>query len=94
MASQPDQVILTSLVHPDREPEVMLTADKTDPPVITWESPATLLVCYTDANIYGFDNKFNSYRSDDGSLYKAELVLLKSSTAEPCTTRKGAKHRE
>lgn len=85
MVSQPYQVVVTSLIHPSREPMVMLTADKTSPLELTWEAPATLLVCYSEAHIYNFRNVFFSAMEDGTNYHEAEVVLRKSATSDACT---------
>ena len=85
MVSQPYQVVLTSLVHGSLKPMVILVADNTPPLELAWEPPATLLVCYSEAHIYGFRNVFESAVQGDTNLYRADVVLRKVGASGPCT---------
>ena len=84
MVSQPYQVVPTSLVHRNLKPTVMLMADKTAPMELAWEPPATLFVCYYDAQIFDFRNTFVSATEGDPRLYQAEVVLRKLGESDRC----------
>lgn len=81
--SQPYQLWITSA---DGESRLMLEADKTNGLKVNWRSPLHLEVCYSEAQIVQFRNRFFSISTSAGlpSGRTLEVTLRKVSEDSDC----------
>ncbi|WP_431287583.1 hypothetical protein [Roseateles chitinivorans] len=76
------------LAGPDGARQLMLEADKTDGLVIVWRSPLLLEICYADAQILLFKNRFFSISRSAGlpAGETVELVLRRVVKPADCSS--------
>jgi hypothetical protein len=82
--SQPYQVLMKSLIPGQPMQSVLLRADKTDGIHIRWSGPSQLVVCYTEAHIYGFQNTFVTFDQTTHAVSEVEIILSKQPSASGC----------
>ena len=63
---------------------LMVEADKTDGLKLTWISVSTLEVCYADAQIFRFLNKFDFANEQSPEIISVEIVLRRMKTLDMC----------
>ena len=81
--SQPYQVFLRSLRPGVKKELVVFEADKTDGLHIRWRG-AQLVICYSDAQILWFRNRFDTFGQDSLNVSEIEVILNKVTKLEDC----------
>jgi hypothetical protein len=85
MVSQPYQVALFYLKDAAVEPHMVLLADRTNGLMLKWVGPRLLRICYDDAEILDFNNRFVPFDSSTQMVYPdIEVVLSKTKDRRVC----------
>lgn len=82
MVSQPYQVWIES--KKPTEKRLVLEADKTDSISLAWRGSSLLEICYSDAQITQFKNRFVAIEQDFPEVREVEIVLRKVQRVSDC----------
>lgn len=83
MVSQPYQVWIESK-QPSKK-RLVLEADKTDSISLAWRGSELLEICYSDAQITLFRNRFVAAEQDSPQVREVEIVLRKVQKRSDCS---------
>jgi hypothetical protein len=81
--SQPIQVWIKTV---DGQTKLVLEADKTDLVSAKWLGPDRLQICYSDAQISFFNNRFNDIKIRNGlpEIQSIEVILHRAASVSSC----------
>jgi hypothetical protein len=82
MVSQPYQVWIEC--HRPSKKQLILEADKTDSVWLDWRGPGLLEICYSDAQITKFNNRFVAAEQGLPEVREVEIVLKKVKKQSDC----------